>query len=246
MKKHLSLLLIALVATCIAWAQSNNPSPAQPTSTKPYTINTPKGTKTYTVADHTDSMKLYSMPSNKANCYLVVSKSDYRLYVYEKTAQGLTLCAHYPICYAKNTGPKERTGDMKTPESIGNTPFEISQMADASTWGHDFKDGRGYLKQAYGKWFLRLKLNGTPLVGNRSIGIHGSTNNAVSVPGRDSEGCIRLRDADIIHLHDTFARIGTKVFIRSITQGKTPAEAAAVAALGKKYCAPKPGSALLK
>lgn len=246
MKKYCFSLAIAMILACAAWGQNNAPAKVQHTPTKAYTMKTPKGTKTYNVADQTDSAKLYQAPTNKANCYFVISKSDYRLYVYEKVEGGVCLRAHYPICYAQNEGPKERQGDRKTPESVGNTPFEICQIADASGWGHDFKDGRGYLKQAYGKWFMRLKLNGTPLVANRSIGIHGSTNNGNSVPGRDSEGCIRLRDTDIVHLHDTFARVGTKVYIRSMTQGKTPAEEAAVKKLGNQYSAPIPGSALFK
>ena len=49
--------------------------------------------------------------------------------------------------------------------------------------------------------------------GFKGIGIHGSTNNEASVPGRDSEGCIRLRDSDLIVLHDRYAQVGTPVVI---------------------------------
>ena len=38
------------------------------------------------------------------------------------------------------------------------------------------------------------------------IGIHGSTNNESSVPGRGSEGCIRLRDDDLIQLKEKCLR----------------------------------------
>ena len=57
--------------------------------------------------------------------------------------------------------------------------------------------------------FLRLE---TP--GHSGIGIHGSTNNRESLKvGRGSEGCIRLLDEDIIHLHDNYAFVGMKVTI---------------------------------
>lgn len=241
------LLLVPALMLCISiCAQNNTPKTVTETPLKEYRKNVGKVVKTYKVADQTDNSKLYSAPQNKANCYFVISKSDFRLYVYEKVGNGLELRAHYPVCYGKNTGQKTRQGDAKTPESVGNTPFTIAQIQNASGWGHDFKDGRGYLKQAYGQWFMRLKLKGTPVDGNNSIGIHGSTNNAESVPGRDSEGCIRLRDADIIQLRNTFALVGTKVFVRSNTQGKTAAEEEAVKKLGDSYVAPKPGNSLFK
>lgn len=48
--------------------------------------------------------------------------------------------------------------------------------------------------KAYGNWLLRLE---TPF---NCIGIHGSTNNEETVLGRASEGCIHLRDKDIVIL----------------------------------------------
>ena len=55
---------------------------------------------------------------------------------------------------------------------------------------------------------MRLK---TP--GHTGIGIHGSTNNESSVPGRGSEGCIRLRDNDLDELKANYAFVGMKVII---------------------------------
>ncbi|MCF0182234.1 MAG: L,D-transpeptidase [Muribaculaceae bacterium] len=144
---------------------------------------------------------------DKGSEFIVISKKDTRLYVYG-TAKGDTLLlAKYPVCLSKNKGQKERRGDMKTPSSPAGKPFSISQIQDASSWKHDFKDGRGNIK-AYGNWFMRLV---TP--GHSGIGIHGSTNNEASVPGRASEGCIRLRDNDIIDLKTRYARKGMKVTI---------------------------------
>ena len=87
-------------------------------------------------------------------------------------------------------------------------------IQDASTWKHDFKDGRGNIL-SYGHWFLRLA---TPP--HKSIGIHGSTNNENSVPGRASEGCIRLRDNDIITLKEHFAYVGMRVTVQP--EGQAP------------------------
>ena len=96
---------------------------------------------------------------------------------------------------------------MRTPESEPGKPFKVTQIQPAGNWKHDFKDGRGSIL-AYGKWFIRLSAKGW-----KGIGIHGSTNNEESVPGRGSEGCIRLKDKDIIHLKENYVYIGMKVIV---------------------------------
>lgn len=143
----------------------------------------------------------------KENSFIVIAKPEYRLYVCE-AVEGDTLCrACYPVCVGSNTGQKQRKGDMRTPESSFEKPFIITQITDASKWTHDFGDGRGEIL-AYGNWFMRLA---TP--GFTGIGIHGSTNNEASVPGRGSEGCIRLRNADLDLLKANYAFVGMKVVI---------------------------------
>ena len=145
-------------------------------------------------------------PSGTA--FIVVSKRDRTLTVYDRDAKGDTaMVAQFPCCMGKNKGDKQRRGDMRTPESPDGKPFKITMIQDASTWKHDFKDGRGNIK-AYGHWFLRLA---TP--GHKGIGIHGSTNNENTVPGRASEGCIRLLDKDIITLKEHFAYVGMPVTV---------------------------------
>lgn len=157
----------------------------------------------------------------KKNTFIVISKKELRLYVYENVNDKRELVASYPVCLSKNKGNKQRRGDMKTPESTMNNPFSITQIQDASGWTHNFKDGRGSIK-AYGHWFLRLR---TP--GHSGIGIHGSTNNRSSVPGRASEGCIRLLDEDIIHLKENYAFVGQKVVIKGENDGPLDWEIAA-------------------
>ena len=96
---------------------------------------------------------------------------------------------------------------MKTPECTFDNPFSITEIKPASSWTHDFGDGRGAIL-AYGNWFMRLK---TP--GHTGIGIHGSTNNESSVPGRGSEGCIRMLNDDLDELKANNAFVGMKVVI---------------------------------
>lgn len=98
----------------------------------------------------------------------------------------------YPMACGKSIGPKRKKGDMKTPEGV----FSLQQIQEADTWGHNFNDGKGYIKHAYGPWFLRLK---TP--GFNGIGIHG-THAPESIGTRATEGCIRLDNKDIADLHD--------------------------------------------
>lgn len=150
--------------------------------------------------------------------FIVISKKDLNLRVYDVVKGDTVLLQEFPVCLSKNKGNKQRKGDMKTPESPKGKPFRISQIQNASSWHHDFKDGRGSIK-AYGNWFLRLA---TP--GHSGIGIHGSTNNEKSVPGRASEGCIRLLDADIITLKEKYAYVGMPVIIKTENEGLYPWE----------------------
>ena len=192
----LYLLLLPIGAT----ACSNGTNHGQP------------ATATVQAAD-SDTLKaalcLPTLPNKPSGtAFIVVSKRDQTLTVYDRDAKGDTvMMAQFPCCMGKNKGDKQRRGDMRTPESPAGKPFKITMIQDASTWKHDFKDGRGNIK-AYGHWFLRLE---TP--GHKGIGIHGSTNNEHTVPGRASEGCIRLLDKDIIILKEHFAYVGMPVIV---------------------------------
>lgn len=165
---------------------------------------------------------------DKANTFALISKKELRLKVYSVSGADTTLVAQYPVCLSRVKGQKQGSGDMKTPESEPGEPFVIEQIQDASTWTHDFGDGRGAIL-SYGHWFHRLV---TP--GHKGIGIHGSTNNEDKMPGRDSEGCIRMRDKDLDHFHDNYAHIGMKVTITAEDQGLLPFEAKAKKGEGKK------------
>lgn len=144
---------------------------------------------------------------NRDSCFIVIDKPALHLSVYEVQQSDTVLLARYPVCVGKNLGQKEKPGDMKTPECTFNDPFTITEIKPASDWTHDFGDGRGDIL-AYGNWFMRLK---TP--GHKGIGIHGSTNNESSVPGRGSEGCIRLLNNDLDTLKANYAFVGMKVVV---------------------------------
>ena len=154
-----------------------------------------------------DTATFYSDVVNPKNCFILISKPEYRLYVCEVVDGDTVKRVHYPVCVGKAKGQKQKKGDMRTPECTAANPFVITEIKDASQWYHDFGDGRGSIL-SYGNWFMRLK---TP--GFSGIGIHGSTNNESSVPGRGSEGCIRLRNDDLDDLKAKYAFVGMKVVI---------------------------------
>lgn len=167
----------------------------------------------------TDSSFAFT-PQKRTNCFIVVSKKDFYLYVYEKQNDDTVLLARYDCAVGRNAGNKIKNWDGRTPHCTDNQPFfTISEICNSKNWHHDFADGRGYIP-AYGNWFLRLNIG----TNNRTIGIHGSTNNEHTVPGRFSEGCVRLRDKDILSLKTNYAFVGMKVIVKGETEGDSQFE----------------------
>ena len=115
-----------------------------------------------------------------------VNKSTYTLTLYRDGE----IVKEYPIAVGKNPGDKQRIGDHRTP--TGN--FRVVSIENASGWSHDFRDGKGKIKGAYGPWFLRLDAKGW-----KGIGIHG-THDPDSRGTMATEGCIRLSNEDIAEL----------------------------------------------
>lgn len=133
-------------------------------------------------------MRVQAQPSSPDGAVLLaISKQSMTLAVYDAHSR---LLAVYPIACGKALGNKEKPGDMKTPEGL----FSVQQIQDASAWTHDFGDGKGEIRGAYGSHFIRLK---TP--GHRGIGIHG-THDPASIGTRATEGCIRLNNRDLLQL----------------------------------------------
>jgi lipoprotein-anchoring transpeptidase ErfK/SrfK len=130
---------------------------------------------------------------------IVIDKSDFTMEIFR---DGETV-EQYGIAVGQNQGDKQGVGDMRTPEG----EFPIVQIQNSSKWTHDFKDGKGQTKGAYGPYFIRL---GTP--GWTGIGIHG-THAPDSIGTNVTEGCIRLNNEDVQALRK-MVKVGDKVVIR--------------------------------
>ena len=134
-----------------------------------------------------------------AGNHIFVSKKDLLLSVVSESRDTLFQCH---IACGENLGNKTRIGDRKTPEG----KFKITKMYDATSWKHDFGDGQGMRLGAYGPLFFRLNVPGF-----NDIGIHG-TIFPESIGTRSSEGCVRLRNEDIVRLY-RYCYIGMPVII---------------------------------
>jgi hypothetical protein len=122
------------------------------------------------------------------SAFIVINKADRLLSLYNYKGE---LLQQSGVATGKNPGNKSVVGDNKTPEGI----FTIASIENAAHWSHDFKDDTlGTIQGAYGPWFIRLNVPG-----QKGIGIHG-THDANSIGERASEGCIRMRNEDLIQL----------------------------------------------
>lgn len=131
--------------------------------------------------------------------FIVVDKTALTLALVDENGKAIK---EYGVAVAVNYGPKKVAGDHKTPEG----KFKINELLYAKGLKHDFHDGKGPIRDAYGPWFLRLDVPGF-----RDIGIHG-TPFPESIGSRATEGCIRMRNADILDLKNR-VQLGTIVII---------------------------------
>lgn len=134
-----------------------------------------------------------------AEIWLDISKGEHLL----RVMSGGEALETFGVAVGRKAGDKQRVGDMRTPEGS----FTVEQVQDASYWTHDFGDGKGQIAGAYGPWFIRLK------TGWRGIGIHG-THDPDSIGTDATEGCVRLRNADVAKLKEKYIKIGMRVVIR--------------------------------
>jgi lipoprotein-anchoring transpeptidase ErfK/SrfK len=136
---------------------------------------------------------------------ILVDKSEHMLYLYD----GDTVVRKWTCAVGRGgLGQKQRRGDNMTP--VGT--FRIDEIDDASSWTHDFGDGKGAIAGAYGPWFLSLDTNELSGGAWDGIGIHG-THDPASLGTDASEGCIRLDNRNLEELH-RIARVGMLVEIR--------------------------------
>jgi len=116
---------------------------------------------------------------------IIISKQEMRLSIYDYKGEEIY---KFPIACGLNFGDKKEQGDMKTPEGV----FRVSEIQKAGNWTHNFKDGNGEIVGAFGPYFIRLNVPGYS-----GIGIHG-THNPDSLEKRVTEGCIRLKNEDLL------------------------------------------------
>ncbi len=134
---------------------------------------------------------------------VLIKKSAFTLYLMDNGK----LVKSYGVAIAKNPGQKEKRGDMKTPTGT----FRVDEILDASAWTHDFGDGKGEIKGAYGPWFISLDTMDLSKGQWDGIGIHG-THDPASIGTRASEGCIRLLNENVDELKQ-YVQVGTMVTI---------------------------------
>lgn len=147
------------------------------------------------------------MAEVERSAFIVINKEDFSLKVYDYNGEQLFESS---ISCGKNHGNKQKIGDMKTPEGV----FRVCDIQDASDWDHDFKDGNGRVPGAYGPVFIRLDVPG-----HKGIGIHG-THKPESIGTRDTEGCIRLENSEVLRLKE-LAYVGMVVVICPSAQDVT-------------------------
>lgn len=135
---------------------------------------------------------------------ILIKKSEFQL----KVLDNGNVIESFGCALGKNPGDKERSGDMKTP----NGTFKVIEVCDASWWTHDFKDGKGEIKGAYGPWFFYLDTNEKSKGQWDGIGIHG-THDPASIGTLASEGCIRLLNDNVQLLKTKYIKVGTMVTI---------------------------------
>ena len=141
-----------------------------------------------TISETADCIPQDSVVIKEQNaCFLLISKQDMTISVVDFKSNKLQ---SFPIACGRNYGNKRKVGDMKTPEGV----YKVQMIQNASKWTHDFKDGKGEIKGAYGSHFIRLA---TPP--HTGIGIHG-THDDSSIGTRATEGCIRLHNTDLVQL----------------------------------------------
>jgi murein L,D-transpeptidase YafK len=142
--------------------------------------------------------------------YIIISKSDYELKVYDREGWYAT----YPVVFgSKSLDDKMMEGDRKTPEGT----FHIVTKRNDPKWDRmmliDYPTKADYQKfserKAKGMIPRNAKIGG-------GIGIHGTWNHdeiAIDLYQNWTNGCISLKREDVEELYDLIP-VGTKVIIQ--------------------------------
>ncbi|RPD40245.1 L,D-transpeptidase family protein [Chitinophaga barathri] len=161
---------------------------------------------------------LYSVRLNPSRIdvdkvFLLVDKSDYRMYVYED----VTLIKIYKVVFGSNTtADKFMQGDKRTPDGT----FRILSKRYDNRWSRflllDYPNAESYSKfqqrQATGQISRGADIGG-------GIGLHGVEyasgirDNYVDQRINWTLGCVSLKNGDINEIYDV-VKVGTPVVIR--------------------------------
>ena len=200
----LCVVLVALLVLYWSLTRKNKSSAAQPVKTE-----VPDSVKVVTpeipaqaapaLADSvirraTDPARIRKARMVTKGDYLLIEKSQHLLHHYRDGV----LMTSYNVALGKNPKDKAKVGDNATPEGH----YEVNYIKDSSDWEHDFGDGKGLVKDAYGPFYIALYTGAKgSFSGNtwRGIGIHG-THKPSSIGTDESEGCIRLHNSELLKL----------------------------------------------
>lgn len=142
--------------------------------------------------------------------YIIVDKSDYELFVYDK----LGWYATYPVVFGNNSlADKKMEGDKNTPEGS----FRIVSKRIHDKWNRfiaiDYPN-----QESWAKFKARKEKGEIPTTARigGGIGIHGTWPHEDFQIDRYSNwtlGCISMKNADVEELYK-YIRVGTPVLIR--------------------------------
>jgi len=162
------------------------------------------------VAKNTSSKRVSSNTMPIAPIQIIIDKSSYELYVYDKEGWFAT----YPVVFGNNSlEDKKMEGDRNTPE--GN--FKIASKRVHEKWdrfmGLDYPTRESLEKFRERKKRGEIPANASPGGG---VGIHGTWPHEDYVIDRYknwTNGCISLKNEDVEDLY-SYVPVGTPVTIR--------------------------------
>jgi len=147
---------------------------------------------------------------DKNKIFLLIDKSNYRLYLYEDTR----LLKTYKVVFGNNDlGDKRMQGDRETPEGT----FHIVEKRDDKRWNKFML--LDYPTNMDEKRFSALKARGQIPASARiggGIGIHGvrpGVQSAIDLKINWTNGCIGMKNNDVDELF-RIVEVGTPVVIR--------------------------------
>lgn len=142
---------------------------------------------------------------------IAVDASKSRLYLFENSASGLRLMAHYYISVGKAGTSKLVEGDQRTPLGV----YYITSSLDPKS-----------LKEFYGSGALPISypnvLDSKRGKTGSGIWLHGTPPTQFSRAPQASDGCVVLANPDLLHLINTVAIRSTPVVIAAQLQWVNP------------------------